>query len=74
MDIFSFFFHMKVCCFFSLESPRRGDSNVYIQYTIFFSTIHLRLIFISLMNTKSNIFTRGCATHENTTFSVHSVK
>ena len=27
-----------------------------------------------LMNTKSNIFTLGSATRENTTFGVHSVK
>ena len=26
---------MKVCCLFSLESPHRGDSNEYTQYTIF---------------------------------------
>ena len=26
---------MKACCFFSLESPRRSDSNDYTQYTIF---------------------------------------
>ena len=26
---------MKVCCMFSLESPRRGDSNEYAQYTNF---------------------------------------
>ena len=26
------------------------------------------------MNTKNNIFTRGSATRENTTFGVHSVK
>ena len=25
---------MKVCCAFSLESPRRGDSNKYTQHTI----------------------------------------
>ena len=35
MDIFSSFFIMKVCCVFSLESPRRGDSNENTQYTIF---------------------------------------
>ena len=35
MDIFSILFNMKVCCVFSLESPHRGDSNEYIQYTIF---------------------------------------
>ena len=35
MDIFSIFFNMKVCCVFSLESPHRGDSNEYTQYTIF---------------------------------------
>ena len=34
-DIFSVFFNMKVCCVFSLESPHRGDSNEYTQYTIF---------------------------------------
>ena len=34
-DIFSIFFNMKVCCVFSLESPQRGDSNEYTQYTIF---------------------------------------
>ena len=33
--IFSIFFNMKVCCVFSLESPHRGDSNEYTQYTIF---------------------------------------
>ena len=26
---------MMVCCVFSLESPHRGDSNEYTQYTIF---------------------------------------
>ena len=25
----------RVCCVFSLESPRQGDSNEYTQYTIF---------------------------------------
>ena len=34
-DIFSIFFDIKVCCVFSLESPHQGDSNEYIQYTIF---------------------------------------
>ena len=34
-DIFSIFLIMKVCCVFSLESPNRGDSNEYTQYTIF---------------------------------------
>ena len=35
MDIFSILFNMKVCCVFSLESPHRGNSNEYTQYTIF---------------------------------------
>ena len=35
MDIFTIFFNMKVCCVFSSESPHRGDSNEYTQYTIF---------------------------------------
>ena len=26
---------MMVCCMYSLESPPQGDSNKYIQYTIF---------------------------------------
>ena len=29
------FYNMKVCCVFSLESPHRGDSNEYTQYTVF---------------------------------------
>ena len=35
MDIFSIFLNMKVECVFSLESPHRGNSNEYTQYTIF---------------------------------------
>ena len=35
IGIFSIFFNMKVYCLFSLELPRRGDSNEYTQYTIF---------------------------------------
>ena len=35
MDICLILYNMKVCCMFSLESPHRGDSNEYIQYTIF---------------------------------------
>ena len=33
MAIFSIFYNIKVCCVFSLESPRRGDSYEYTQYT-----------------------------------------
>ena len=33
--IFFHFFNMKVYCVFLLESPHRGDSNEYTQYTIF---------------------------------------
>ena len=35
MDFFFIFFNMKICCVFSLESPHRGDSNEFTQYTIF---------------------------------------
>ena len=36
IGIYSFIcFEMKVYCVFSLESPHRGDSNEYTQYTIF---------------------------------------
>ena len=34
MDIILIFFNTKVCCVFLLESPHRGDSNEYTQYTI----------------------------------------
>ena len=30
-----FFYNMKVCCVFSLESPHRGDSTEYTEYTLF---------------------------------------
>ena len=32
---FFIFFEMKIYCVFSLESPHRGDSDEYTQYTIF---------------------------------------
>ena len=32
--IFFLFYHGNVCCVYSLESPRRGDSNEYTQHTI----------------------------------------
>ena len=34
-DVFSIFLNRKVYCVYSLESPHRGDSNEYTQYTIF---------------------------------------
>ena len=34
-DLFDFFYNMKVCCVFSIESPHIGDSNENTQYTIF---------------------------------------
>ena len=34
-DILPIFFNVKVYCVITLESPHRGDSNVYTQYTIF---------------------------------------
>ena len=35
IGIFSIFLKMKVFCEFLLESPHRGDSNEYTQYTFF---------------------------------------
>ena len=35
IETFKIFFNVNVCCLFSLESPHRGDSNEYTQYTIF---------------------------------------
>ena len=40
MDIFSIFFNMKVCFVFSVESPHRGNSNEYTQYTILLQEGH----------------------------------
>ena len=34
-DNFSIFFNIKLYCVFSSESPHRGDSNEYTQYTIY---------------------------------------
>ena len=34
LRIFFLFYHEIVCCVYSLESPHRGDSNEYTQYTI----------------------------------------
>ena len=48
MDIFSIFLNIKVCCVFSLESPHRGDSNEYAQYTIFNIKIKLPKIILNL--------------------------
>ena len=31
---FFLFYHEILCCIYSLESPHRGDSNVYTQHTI----------------------------------------
>ena len=39
-----------------------------------FDFFSVRLIFISLTNTKSGIFTTGFATPENTASGVHSMK
>ena len=39
---------MKVYCVFSLESPHRGDSNVYTQYTIFILKKKITLIILNL--------------------------
>ena len=34
MNVFSIFFHMKICRVYSLESPHRGDANEHTQHTI----------------------------------------
>ena len=36
MNVFSNVFDMMVCCVLSLESPHRGNSNEYTQYTVFY--------------------------------------
>ena len=33
-NVFFLFYHESVCCVYSLESHRRGDSNEYTQHTI----------------------------------------
>ena len=44
------------------------------QYIVDIDFFGVRLIFISPMNTKSGIFTRGFATRENAAFGIHSMK
>ena len=34
LGIFFLFYHEIVCCVYLLESPHRGDLNVYTQHTI----------------------------------------
>ena len=60
MGIFSIFFNMKVCCLFSLESPHRGDSNEYTQYTIF--NIKKRITLIHPKYAAMGLFTRDSRT------------
>ena len=50
------FYNMKVCCVFSLESPHRGDSNEYSQYTIF--NIKKKISFIYPKSVAIGIFHR----------------
>ena len=39
-EVFFFqFYHLIVCCVYSLESPHRGDSNEHTQHTITMKTI-----------------------------------
>ena len=47
-DTLLIFFNMKVCCVFSLESPHRGDSNEYKQYT--FTIINIKKITLNYHN------------------------
>ena len=56
---------LKLVIFFLYSSIKETENLIFSG---------VRLIFISLMNTKSGIFTRGFATRENTAFGVHSVK
>ena len=44
-DIFSIFFNTRVCYVFSLESPHRGSSNDYTQYTNFNIKMKITLIY-----------------------------
>ena len=60
MDIFSIFFYMKVYCVFSLESPHRGDSNEYTQYTIF--NIKMKIILNYPKSAAINFFPRDSRT------------
>ena len=58
--IFSIFFNMKVWCVFSLESPRRGDSNKHKQFTIINIKKKITLIFPKYKNVCSHgIFSKG---------------
>ena len=60
MDIFSIFFHMKVCCVFSLESPHQGDSSEYKQHAIIDSEKKITLNYPKYNNVCSyGIFSYG---------------
>ena len=73
MDIFSIFFSMKVYCVFSLESPHRGDSNVYTQCTIF---IVKKIIIPDLSKSadSGDIFPRDSRTSSKQPFSVRATE
>ena len=59
-DIFSSFFNMEVFCLFSLESPHRGDSYEYPQYTIF--NIKRKIDLNYLKSAAMGFFPRGSRT------------
>ena len=59
MGIFSSFFNIKVCCVSSLESPHRGNSNQYTQYTIFNIKRKLPLIIPNLQLWERVLNSRG---------------
>ena len=61
--IFSVFFNIKVVCVFSLESPHRGDSNKYTQYTIFNSKKEIDLNY--LKSAAMGFFPRDSSTSSN---------
>ena len=59
------------------KSQRVGESIIIVNKSIKetkFDFFSVRSNFMSLMNTKSGIFTCGYATRDSTAFGVHSVK
>ena len=59
---FSIFFNLKVGCVFSLESPHRGDSNEYIQHTIFnIKKNHKEYIYIKKIKEKTLNYPKSAA-------------
>ena len=57
MALLFIFFHMKVCCVYSLESPHGGNSNEYKKHPIIYiKRKSLKIIPITIMSAAMGYF------------------